>query len=79
VIAGDDLAADRQAFLEPPSQAFDQRAPLILFRLQEVEEFPLAIEVGERRAAEQADEVVSVFCLVNALPPIATLFPYTTT
>src|SRR5438445_3891376 len=67
VIAGDDLAADREALLQPAAQPLEEGAPLILLRLEEVEELALPVEVGERGSAEQAHELVTVQRAVNAV------------
>src|SRR6266496_2704095 len=67
VVAGDDLAADRQTLLQPAPQPIEQRAPLKLLGLQEVEELALASEDRERGTAAQADELVPVERAVNAV------------
>src|SRR5206468_8720129 len=71
VIAGDDLAADRETLLEPPAQPLEQGVSLILLRLQEVEELALAVQVGEGRATEDAHQLVAVQRFVDAILEVA--------
>src|SRR2546425_7995705 len=51
--AGDRLAAKRHCFLEPPTQPVHQRCALVLPGLEEVEELPLPVQVGDGLGAEQ--------------------------
>src|SRR5207248_8022348 len=57
VVARDRLAPKRHPLLEPSSQPGDQRDALILFCLQEVEQLPLAVEIGQGLATEQLHEL----------------------
>src|SRR5437773_7921765 len=58
VITGDRFAAKRHRFLEPPAQPVDQRRPLVLLGLEEVEQLPLPVQVGEGSGTEQFHQLV---------------------
>src|SRR5437773_7757288 len=60
VVARHFLAAERRALLEPAAQPRSERGTLVFMRVQELEQLALAIEVGERRAAQDLNELVAV-------------------
>src|SRR5205807_2724394 len=53
--------------LEPSSQPGDQRDALILSCLQEVEQFPLPVEIGQSLATEQLHELLPEQRAIDAL------------
>src|SRR2546421_230839 len=60
VVARHFLAAERRALLEPAAQPRRERGALVFVPLQELEQLALAVEVGERRAAQDLNELVAV-------------------
>ncbi len=59
VVARHLLAAERHTLLEPAAQPVRQRLALIRLALEEVEQLPLAVEVGERGSAQELHQVVA--------------------
>ena len=58
VIAGDQLAAEGHALLEPPAEVIHERGALILLRAKERQQLALAIEIGQRLTAKQLYQLV---------------------
>src|SRR2546427_5653975 len=59
VVARDPFYPERRPLLEPTAQPVDEWRALILLLAEEVEELALAIEVGQRLAADQLYQVVA--------------------
>src|SRR2546429_3341537 len=59
VVARDRLAAVRHRLLQPSTQPRDQRRALVLLRLEEVDQLPLSVEIGEGLTPEQLHELVT--------------------
>src|SRR3989454_6906961 len=66
VITDDLLAAERQGLLEPPTELRRERRALVLMGVQELEQLPLAVQVGERRPSQDLDELVAEQRTVHA-------------
>src|SRR5207302_6252088 len=67
MVAGDFLAPEHHSLLEPPAQPADEGRPLVAPVLEEVEQLSLEIEIRQRRAAEQPNQVVAVERAIDAI------------